>query len=144
FEQGHKHLAESFRNRAIEHYANAQKQQQQVVTFSVNDNLIAHDLTPEVLKDIQEQLGKVRGLTEAFLVRKKLEGMDPFYVLAVTAGITLRNGKYAKHIRPLFEELSKLTVLPDPMVFLSLDGQHANLRDKISRIQGAPIYREQS
>lgn len=68
--------------------------------------------------------------------------MDPFYVLAVAASITLQNGQYAKHVGPLFEALSKLTVLPDPMIFLSLDGTHAHMRDKVTRIQGAPIYRE--
>lgn len=144
FEQGHKHLAESFRNRAIEHYANAQKQQAQALTFSGKDNLLPHDLTPEKVNEIQGQFGKVRGLSEVFLVRKVVEGMDPFYVLAVAASITLRNGNYAKHVGPLFEELSKLTVLPDPMVFLSLDGTHANMRERISRIQGALIFREQT
>jgi hypothetical protein len=101
-----------------------------------------HDLTPAVVKNIQDQLGKVRGLSEEFLVRKVVEGMDPFYVLAVAASITLQNGEYAEHLGPLFHELSNLTVLPNPMVFLSLDGDHANMREKISRIQGAPIYRE--
>jgi len=142
FEQGNKELAESFRNRAVEHYANAQKQQEQAMTFSSSDTLMPHDLAPEMVRNIQAQLGKVRGLSEAFLVRKKVEGMDPFYVLAVAAGITLRNGKYAKHVGPLFEELSKLTVLPDPMIFLSLDGEQAHMREKINRIEGAPIYRE--
>ena len=142
FEQGNKELAESFRNRAVEYYAKAKKQQEQALTFSTSDTFIPHDLTPEVVKNIQAQLGKVRGLSEAFLVRKVVEGMDPFYVLAVAASITLQNGKYAKHVTPLFQELSNLTVLPDPMVFLSLDGDHAHMREKIGRIQGAPIYRE--
>ena len=142
FEQGKKELAESFRNRAVEHYANAQKQQQQAMTFSNNDNLLPHDLAPEKVTSIQAALGKVRGLSEAFLVRKVVAGMDPFYVLAVAASITLQNGKYAKHIGPLFQKLSELTVLPDPMVFLSLDGEHANMREKINRIEGAPIYKE--
>jgi len=62
-------------------------------------------------------------------------------VLAVAASVTLRNGKYAKYVGPLFG-LSRL--LPEPMVFLSLDGDHANMREKISRIDGAPIYREQN
>ena len=144
FEQGHKHLAESFRKRAIEYYAKAQMQEAQALTFSLNDTLAPHELAPDVLKNIQEELGKVRGLSEAFLVRKVVEGMDPFYVLAVTASVTLRNERYAKHVGPLFEELSKLTTLPEPMVFLSLDGKHANMRERISRIQGAPIYRQQS
>jgi Zn-dependent protease with chaperone function len=142
FEQGKKELAESFRNRAVEHYTNAQKRQEQAMTFSSSDTLIPHDLAPELVRNIQTQLGKVRGLSEALLVRKVVEGMDPFYVLAVAASITLRNGKYAKHVGPLFEDLSNLAVLPDPMIFLSLDGQHAHMREKIDRIEGARIYRE--
>jgi Zn-dependent protease with chaperone function len=142
FEQGNKELAESFRNRAVEHYANAQKQQEQAMNFSGSDTLIPHDLAPEIVRNIQAQLGKVRGLSEAFLVRKVVAGMDPFYVLAVASSITLRNGKYAKHVGPLFEELSNLAVLPDPMVFLSLDGKHAHMREKITRIDSAQIYRE--
>jgi len=144
FAQGNKELAESFRNRAVEHYANAQIQQEQALTFSSSDTFIPHDLTPEVVKRIQDQLGKVRGLSEAFLVRKVVERMDPFYVLAVAASITLQNGKYAKHVGPLFQELAKLAVLPDNLVFLSVDGTHAHLRKKISRIEGAPIYKEQT
>jgi hypothetical protein len=144
FAQGHKHLAASFRNRAVEYYANAQKQREQALTFSSNDMFVPHDLSDEVVRKVQDQLGKVRGLSEAFLVRKKVEGMDLFYVLAVAASITLRNGEYAKHIGPLFTELAKLTVLPDRLIFLSLDGDHANLRQKISRIDGALVYREQT
>jgi Zn-dependent protease with chaperone function len=142
FEQGNKESAESFRNRAIEYYTKAQKQQEQALTFTGDDMLIPHNLTEEVVKKIQAGLGRVRGLSEAFLVRKKIPDMDPFYVLAVAASITLRNGKYAKHVGPLLQELSNLAVFPDPIVFVSLDGQHANMREKISRIEGAPIYRE--
>src|ERR1051325_2693547 len=142
FEQGNKELAESYRNRAVEHYAKAQKQQEQALTFSESDTCLPHGLAPEIVRKIQAQLGKVRGLSEAFLVRKTVEGMDPIYVLAVAASITLQNGKYAKHVGPLFKELSNLSVLPDPMVFLSLDGDHAYLREKISRIEAAPIHRE--
>jgi hypothetical protein len=34
FEQGNKELAESFRNRAVEYYAKAQKQQEQALTLA--------------------------------------------------------------------------------------------------------------
>ena len=144
FAQGNKQLAESFRNRAVEFYANAEKRRQQALTFSSSDMFVRHDLQPEQVKVIQDQLAKVRGLSEAFLVRKKVEGMDLFYVLAVSASITLQNGEYAKHVGPLFNELSTVTVLPDPMIFLSLDGNHANLRETISRVAGGPIYREKT
>jgi tetratricopeptide (TPR) repeat protein len=142
FEQGKRELAESFRNRAVEYYANAEKQKEQALTFSGSDTFLPHDLAPAMVRNIQDQLGKVRGLSEAFLVRKVVDGMDPFYVLAVAASITLRNGKYAKHVGPLLNELSNLAALPDRMVLLSLDSNHAPLREKISRIEGAPIYRE--
>jgi hypothetical protein len=144
FAKGHKRLAQSFRNRAVEYYANAQKRREQALTFTASDTFMPHDLAPDLVRKIQDQLGKVRGLSEAFLVRKAVEGMDPVYVLAVAASITLQNNQYAKHIGPLFEALSQLTALPDPMIFLSLDGEHANMREKFGRIEGAPIYREKS
>jgi tetratricopeptide (TPR) repeat protein len=142
YEQGNKELAQSFRNRSVEHSEKVQKQHAKLMTLSSSDTLLPHDLAPEQVRDIQAAFAKLRGLSEAFLVRKVVEGMDPVYVLAVAASITLRNGKYAKHIEPLFEELPNLTILPVPMLFISLDRDHPHMRIPISRVEGALIYRE--
>ena len=56
------------------------------------------------------------------------------------AEFTWRNGVSAKHIDPLFDELSTKVQLPSPLVMLSLDGSHAYLHDRISRIPGSQLF----
>ena len=82
FQQGDKELAETFRQRAAEYYENEQRISQQALDFSQDDNFIPHDLSNAVLQEIQSQLHKARGLSEAYLFRKIIEGADSVYVLA--------------------------------------------------------------
>jgi len=141
FDEGNKELAETFRKRAEQHHEQQLKQQEQALTFSINDNLIAHDLDEKAVKEIQRQLNTVRGLSEAFLVRKVIDGSDtPFYVLAVLAGYSWHEGRSDKHIGLLFNDLATVNNLPTPIVFLSLDGQHSYLLPKIKPIAGAQVY----
>lgn len=141
FEQGNKELAESFRKRADEHFKKEQRQQELAFTFTANDKFIPHELSEATINEIRNQLSRVPGLLDAVLVRKVVEGMDPFYVLAVHVGLTWRNGVHGQHTQAVFAELSQLAALPEPMIFLSLDGDHSYLRPKLERISGAVIYK---
>jgi Zn-dependent protease with chaperone function len=140
FEQGDKELAESYRKRADEHFEKEQKLQELAFDFTAKDKFVPHELSEAVVKQIQEELSKVRGLAGAYLVRKLVDGMDPFYVLGVHASHTWREGRNDLHIEALFEELSAIAVLPQPMIFLSLDGEHHFLSGKISRVAGSAIH----
>ncbi|HKN81786.1 MAG TPA: hypothetical protein VJW17_00045 [Pyrinomonadaceae bacterium] len=140
-DQGNKELAETFRKRTDQHYEQERKLQEQAMNFSLDDNLIAHDLDDDTVKELQHQLRNVRGLSEAFLVRKVIEGSpSSLYVLAVLAGFTWRAGRNDKHIDQLFNELTNLSKLPSPIVFLSLDGPHSYLLIKIQAIPGAKVF----
>lgn len=141
FNQGRKELAEEFRLRAEEHFNRQMKQQQMAVTFSEKDHFIPHGLDEQKMKEIREQVGKVHGLDAAFLVRKVIEEPDTtVYILGVIAGYTWRNGQSAKHVDLLFQELGQLTVLPSPLVFLSLDGEYQYLQRVFSSLDGAYVY----
>jgi hypothetical protein len=141
FQHGDKELAEKFRQRAAAYYEDQQRRSQQAVDFSKADNFIPHDCSVVVLKEIQGQLHQARGLSEAYLFRKVIEGTDSVYVLAFLAGYSWHNGQNAKHLEPLFQDLMNITVLPFPLVFLSLDMNHGELLPKISAVPDALIYK---
>jgi Zn-dependent protease with chaperone function len=141
FAQGNIALAEEFSKLAAEHFEKKRKQHEQAINISAGDRFIPHGLDEKATTQLQDQLKKVHGLSEAYLVRKVLEDSDlSLYLLAATAGFTWRNGENAKHIDALFEELIQIRDLPGPIVFLSLDGQHSNLIHKMTAIPGAQLF----
>lgn len=141
FQQGNKELAETFRQRAAEYFKQEQRLREQAVHFSPDDKFLPHELSEVVLKEIQAQLQKVRGLSEAFLVRKVLEGSNRVYVLAVLAGYSWNEGVSDKHLEPLFTDLSQVTGLPSPLVTLPLDLVHGDLIPKFKAVREASIYK---
>jgi Zn-dependent protease with chaperone function len=141
FQHGNKELAEKFRQRAAAYYEKQQRLSQLALDFSKHDNFIPHDVNVVVLKEIQRELHQARGLSEAYLFRKVLEGADSVYVLAFLAGYSWNNGQNAKHLEPLFNDVMNITALLSPLVFLSLDLNHLELLPKISAVPDALIYK---
>ena len=141
FEQGDRELAETFRKRAVEHQEKEEKLREKAQDFSARDTFVPHEVSEVILKEIQDQLNKVRGLSEAFLFRKVVDGSEHVYVLAVVAGYSWQEGVSAKHLEPLFVDLLNITALPTPLVFLPLDVMHGELLPKIKAVPGAEIYK---
>lgn len=140
-EEGKNELAEEFRKRAEEAYKKAVRLREQALNFAATDQLVPHDLEDARVKEMQAQLAKVYGLAAAYFFRKIIDGADqPLYVMAVVADYTWREGVSAKHIEPLFNELSEKVVLPSPVVMLSLD-HHAYLLNRVRRIPAAQVFR---
>ena len=140
-EHGDAQKAEEFRKRAEEHYQNMRKLHEQATRFSVKDRFAPHDLDETRVKEMQEDLRKIRGLAAAYLFRKLVDGPIPaLYVLAVNAEFTWQNGRSEKNIDALFNELSARINIPSPYVFLSLEGEHAYLLPFIIRIPGAQLF----
>ncbi len=140
-EQDKNEMAEVFRKRAEEHYRKAMRLQEQAMTFAASDQFAPHGLEENRVKELQAQLARVYGLAAAYLVRKIIDGAEqPLYVLAVVASYTWKDGVTSKHIESLFDDLSAKVELPSPVAVLSLDGPHAYLLDRISRISGAQLY----
>ena len=141
FDQGQKELAEEFRLRSEEHFDRQQKQQEMALSFSEKDHFIPHGLDEQKMKEIRDHVSKVHGLDAAFLVRKVIEEPDTtVYVLGVMAAYTWSNGRNEKHVDLLFHELGNLTVLPAPLVFLSLDGEYEYLLKVLSSVDGAQVF----
>ena len=143
FEQGNRELAETFRKRAAEIQEKEAKLREKALDFSVRDTFVFHNVREVILKEVQAQLHKVRGLSEAFLFRKVVEGSEHVYVLAVLAGYSWQEGVNAKHLEPLFEDLVQITAFPSPLVFLSLDMEPGELLPKIRAVPGAAIYKRE-
>jgi tetratricopeptide (TPR) repeat protein len=141
FQLGDKELAEKFRRRAADYYDDEERRNQQAVNFSKDDSYIPHDVNDDLLKEIKSQLNKTRGLSEAYLFRKVIEGGDPVYVLAFFAGYTWHEGQNAKHLQPLFNDLTNIAVLPAPIVFLPFDLKHLELLPKVSAVPWSLIYK---
>jgi len=141
FQHGNKELAEEFRKRAAAHYEDQERRNEQALNFSEQDKFIPHDVDVDALKEIQSQLHKARGLSEAYLFRKVLEGIDSVYVLAFLAGNSWQNGRNDKHLEPLFQDLMNIRIFPTPYVFLSFDLNHFDLLAKVRAVPGALIYK---
>lgn len=140
-EHGNNELAEQFRKRAEESYQKALRLQEQALSFKASDKFEPHGLEESRVKELQAQLAKVYGLAAAYLFRKIVDASEePIYVLAVVASFTWRDGVSAKHIDPLFDEISAKVTLPSPVVMLSLDGEHAYLLGHIARIPGSQLF----
>lgn len=140
-EQSNNEMAETYRQRAEEHYKKAIRFQEQATYFAPSDKFEPHGLEESRVQQLQAQLAKVYGLAAAYLVRKIVDGTEqPLYVLAVVASYTWKDGVSGKHIDPLFEDLSAKVELPEPVSLLSLDGAHGYLLNTISRIPGAQLY----
>ncbi|HSE16700.1 MAG TPA: M48 family metalloprotease [Pyrinomonadaceae bacterium] len=141
FQQGNKALAEEFSKRAAAYIEKESKDQERLMSFSADARFVPHDLNAEVVSQLQAQLKKVHGLSEAYLVRKTVEDSDvSIYVLAASAAFTWRNGENAKHVDALFQQLVQINGLPGPIVLLSLDGEHGYLVHKLKAIPGAQLY----
>jgi hypothetical protein len=141
FEQGNKALAEEFSKSAAEQLEKERKQHEQAMSFSADDRFTGHGLDVEAITQLQVQLKKVHGLSEAYLVRKVVVDSDvSLYVLAASAGFTWKNGENAKHVDALFNELMQIGDLPAPIVLLSLDGPHGYLTHRLRAIPGAQLF----
>lgn len=141
FEQGNKPLAEAFRKRASEYFERLRKEEEEAVSFSINDHFVPHGLDEKAVEDLRNRLSKVHGLQAAFLVRKVFGSSgSSIYVLAALAGFTWRDGRNDKHIGPLFDELVRIPDLPAPLVFVSLDGEHSYLLPRLAEISGAQLF----
>lgn len=141
FQLGDKELAEKSRQRAVDFYEDEERRNQLAVNFSKDDNFIPHDVNGDLLKEIQTQLNKARGLSEAYLFRKVIEGTDSVYVLAFFAGNTWHEGRNGKHLEPLFNDLMNIAVLPTPLVFLPFDMKHLELHPKVRAVPESLIYK---
>jgi Zn-dependent protease with chaperone function len=140
-DQGNKGLAEEFSKRAAQHFDKERKQHEQLMTFSASDRFTPHGLAAEAVTRLKDQLQRVHGLNEAYLVRKVTQDAEmSLYVLAAVAGFTWRNGENAKHVNALIQELVQLKDLPEPIVFLSLDGKYGHLADIMRAIPGAQLF----
>jgi Zn-dependent protease with chaperone function len=141
FDQGNKELSEVFRKRAAEHFEEQRKQQERAMTFAASDRFLPHGLDEPALKELQQQLNKVYGLSDAYLVRKVVGADDAsIYVLAAVASFTWKDGRSEKHVDSLFEQLMALPGLPSPIVFVSLDGAHGYLQPNLAQIEGAQLF----
>ena len=141
FQDGDKEQADKFRQRAAAHYENEQRRSQLALAFSNDDNFIPHDVNVDVLKEIQTQLNRAQGLSEAYLFRKVIDEAGSVYVLAFLAGNSWKDGRNDKHLEPLFNDLVNIKALPSPLIFLSLDLNHGELLPKISAVPEALIYK---
>jgi hypothetical protein len=111
------------------------------MSFSPASRFTPHGLDEQAITNLQAQLKRVHGLSEAYLVRKVVESSEAYvYVLAAVAGYTWKNGQNAKHVNALIHELIQMKNLPEPIVFLSLDGQHSYLLPTMRVIPGARLF----
>lgn len=140
-EQSDNEMAETYRQRAEEHYKEALRFHEQATNFAASDRFEPHGLEEDRVKQLQAQLATVYGLAAAYLFRKVVDGSEQrLYVFAVAASYTWQNGVSDKHIDTLFEDLSAKVELPSPVSVLSLDGPYGAMMDTIRRIPGAQLY----
>lgn len=110
------------------------------MTLSANDRFESHGLTEAEVRDLKNQLARIRGLARALLARKIVEKPgDPIYVLGVIADYTWREGENDKHIDALLDELASELRLNHPTLFVSLDVQKY-LLPLLSNVPGSTVF----
>lgn len=142
--KGQTEEAERYRKRAEERYQIWQLYKQERSIVTERDTLQPHELPPEEIAALCQQLAELEEVQEAYLVRKQVTHLPehPFYVLGVVRKRpffeTSREGGDQKAIEHLAEQIE--TPLHLWITLLNQENS-GKLKKKISRVEKALIYR---
>jgi len=129
--QGRQKEADSYRSRAEQYFETLQQQQEKALNFTYKDRFEPHDLQPNQIAELQQQLRNIRAVDTAYVVRKIVEGdIQPFYVLGVVP---------ANNDSELADQLAGLD-FSGPFVFVLIVGKYKFLQPMFASIAGAQVF----
>ena len=140
-ERGREEEARRYRERAAEHAQTLESAAEERANFASEDDVVPHDLVPEVVATIQQAVAQSPTVKRAYLVRKVVRHLPeiPMYVLLA---IPRRRGrrKAAGLNRALVHELvSRLDGVPHE-VLVVVPARPRRFEPRVRQIPGAALF----
>ena len=135
--------AERYRRCIIDYFAEMELARAERTTISTKDDFKYHDVAPEVIRELRDQLKNYPDLATAHLVQKVVEHFpqEPGYVLGVTTRKSWYNATGNAQDVKLVGQLAENVNFPGFTYIIALEADLKPLRKVFERIQGAEIYR---
>jgi len=135
--------AERYRRCVSDYYREVELAEQERSNISRSDTFKSHDLAPEVVRDLRDQLRTFEKLGTAYLVQKVCQHFpqEPAYVL----GVMCEKKWYRWHGKAddvkLVGQLAEQLTFPGYTYVIALEEGYKPLRKVFERVEGSEIYR---
>ena len=135
--------AERYRRCIIDYYKEVEMAQAERNDVSINDSFKYHEIAPELLHDLREQLKTFPNLATAHLVQKVLRHFpqEPSYVLGITSKRAWYRSQSNERDGKLVNELGEQLNFPGFILIIPFEQNYKALRKVFERVQGSEIYR---
>ena len=135
--------AERYRRCIVDYYEEAQLAQDERHNVSTKDYFKYHELAPESIRELRDQLRNYPDLATAHLVQKVVQHFpeEPSYVLGVTCKRPWYRGQSDARDQTLVNELAERISFPGPTLIIALEQSYRPLRKVFEGIQGSELYR---
>lgn len=135
--------AERYRRCIIDYYKEVEMAQAERNDVSINDSFKYHEIAPELLHDLREQLKAFPNLATAHLVQKVLHHFpqEPSYVLGITSKRAWYRSQSNERDAKLVNELAEQWNFPGFVLIIPFEQNYKPLRKIFERVQGSEIYR---
>ncbi|HEU4432451.1 MAG TPA: M48 family metalloprotease [Pyrinomonadaceae bacterium] len=135
--------AERYRRCVSDYYREIELAQQERSNISRKDTFKHHELAPEVVRDLRDQLRTFENLGTAYLVQKVCQHFpqDPAYVLGVTCAKKWYRWHSKAHDVKLVEQLADQLTFPGFTYVIALEEGYKPLRKVFGRVERSEIYR---
>ena len=112
-------------------------------TVNTNDSFKYHEIAPEVLQELREQLKTFPNLATAHLVQKVVHHFpqEQSYVLGITSKRAWYRSQSNDRDGKLVNELAEQLKFPGFVFIIPLEQNYRPLRKIFERVQGSEIYR---
>lgn len=135
--------AERYSRCIADYYNEVNLAQEERTTISTKDTFKPHEIAPEVLRELRDQLRNFPDLATAYMVQKVVQyfPQEPGYVLGVTSKQKwYRSHDNARDVK-LVEQLADQVSFPGFTYVVALEQGYKPLRKIFGRVAGSEIYR---
>jgi len=134
--------AERYRRCIADYFKEMELARAERTSISTKDGFKEHELAPEVIRELSEQLKTYPDLATAYLVQKVVQyfPQEPGYVLGVTRRKAWYSGSNNARDVKLVEQLAEQLTFPGFTFVIALEDSYKPLRKVFERIEGAEIY----
>ncbi len=135
--------AERYRRCVVDYFKELEMAKIERNNVSINDSFKYHEIAPELLHDLREQLKTFPNLATAHLVQKVLHHFpqEPSYVLGITSKGAWYRWKSNAQDGKLVNELAQQLNFPEFILIIPFEQNYKPLRKSFERVQGSEIYR---
>ena len=135
--------AERYRRCISDYFKEMDLAREERINIDTKDGFKHHELAPEVIRELREQLTTYPDVAKAFLVQKVVQyfPQEPGYVLGVTRKKAWYSGSNNARDMKLVQQLAEQLTFPGFIYVIALEDGYKPMRKIFERIEGAEIYR---